>query len=171
MRTIIIATVSALFFAGVVAELHFRIWPDNTLALYVLCAISFLLVSLLNVRLAAPSSAPVGGRGKSSQKPARKRPARKPENNNRPSGGKTPAKTSVNTEGERETGSIKWFNRTKGFGFIVRPTGEEIFVHHRSIREGSDPTRRANLRDGQSVSYVVANHDKGLQAEDVVAES
>ena len=59
--------------------------------------------------------------------------------------------------------------KRQGFGFIIRDNGEEIFVHHRSIRN-SDDSRRANLRDGQKVSFVVADHDKGQQAEDVVGE-
>jgi cold shock protein len=66
----------------------------------------------------------------------------------------------------REHGTVKWFNVTKGFGFIVKDDEEEIFVHFRSIRgEG-----RRGLRDGQSVSFVVAQSDKGPQAEDVVGE-
>jgi CspA family cold shock protein len=65
--------------------------------------------------------------------------------------------------GKREEGQVKWFNVSKGFGFISRDTGEEIFVHFRSIRgEG-----RRSLRDGQRVSFVVADSDKGLQAEEV----
>jgi len=64
---------------------------------------------------------------------------------------------------DREEGEVKWFNVTKGFGFITRDNGEEIFVHFRSIRgEG-----RRSLRDGQRVSYVVSDSDKGPQAEDV----
>ena len=60
---------------------------------------------------------------------------------------------------------MKWFNVSKGFGFITRDSGEEIFVHFRSIRgEG-----RRSLRDGQRVSFVVADSDKGLQAEEVDA--
>ena len=67
---------------------------------------------------------------------------------------------------DREMGTVKWFNVSKGFGFIVREDGEEIFVHFRSIRgEG-----RRSLRDGQSVSFVVAQSDKGPQAEDVIGE-
>jgi CspA family cold shock protein len=65
----------------------------------------------------------------------------------------------------REDGTVKWFNASKGFGFIIRPGGEEIFVHHRSIR-GSG--RRA-LNDGQRVRYRVAATGKGPQAEDVEA--
>ena len=66
----------------------------------------------------------------------------------------------------REHGTVKWFNVSKGFGFIVKDDGEEIFVHFRSIRgEG-----RRGLRDGQAVSFVVAQSDKGPQAEDVVGD-
>ena len=63
----------------------------------------------------------------------------------------------------REQGQVKWFNVSKGFGFITKDDGEEIFVHFRSIRGGG----RRGLRDGQRVSFVVAQSDKGPQAEDV----
>ena len=67
--------------------------------------------------------------------------------------------------GKREEGEVKWLNVSKGFGFIVRENGEEIFVHFRSIR-GDDGERRS-LRDGQRVSFELAESDKGPQAEDV----
>ena len=80
-----------------------------------------------------------------------------------------PAKSTFPSESDdtdREIGTVKWFNVSKGFGFIVREDGEEIFVHFRSIRgEG-----RRSLRDGQSVSFVVTQSDKGPQAEDVIGE-
>jgi len=67
--------------------------------------------------------------------------------------------------GKRQHGTVKWFNVSKGFGFITRDDGEEIFVHFRSIRGGG----RRGLRDGQKVSFIVADSDKGPQAEDVEA--
>ena len=64
-----------------------------------------------------------------------------------------------------EEGTVKWFNVTKGYGFIIRGNGEEIFVHHRSVQgEG-----RGRLDDGTAVRFRVADTDKGPQAEDVQA--
>lgn len=64
---------------------------------------------------------------------------------------------------ERESGNVKWFNTNKGFGFITRDSGEDIFVHFRSIRGKG---HRA-LREGQRVDFIVSGGEKGLQAEDV----
>lgn len=65
--------------------------------------------------------------------------------------------------GNREQGTVKWFNSAKGFGFITRDDGDEIFVHFRSIRgEG-----RRSLQDGQRVAFHTASSKKGPQAEDV----
>lgn len=65
----------------------------------------------------------------------------------------------------RETGTVKWFNTSKGFGFISRDSGEDIFVHFRAIRgEG-----HRILIEGQRVEFSVVQRDKGLQAEDVIA--
>ncbi len=67
--------------------------------------------------------------------------------------------------GNRETGTVKWFNTSKGFGFISRDTGDDIFVHFRAIRgEG-----HRVLIEGQRVEFSVMQRDKGLQAEDVIA--
>ena len=74
--------------------------------------------------------------------------------------------TTHTSDANREQGQVKWFNVSKGFGFIVKDDGEEIFVHFRSIRgEG-----RRGLSDGQRVNFIVEQSDKGPQAEDVVAQ-
>jgi CspA family cold shock protein len=68
---------------------------------------------------------------------------------------------------DRETGTVKWFTTSKGFGFISRDSGDDIFVHFRAIRgEG-----HRVLVEGQRVEFSVMQRDKGLQAEDVIAAS
>jgi CspA family cold shock protein len=65
----------------------------------------------------------------------------------------------------REAGNVKWFNANKGFGFITRDNGDDVFVHFRSIRGDGHRV----LKDGQRVEFEVTVGDKGLQAEDVAA--
>ncbi len=64
---------------------------------------------------------------------------------------------------EREAGNVKWFSANKGFGFITRDSGDDVFVHFRSIRGDGHRV----LRDGQRVEFSVSEGEKGLQAEDV----
>jgi len=64
---------------------------------------------------------------------------------------------------ERETGKVKWFNDAKGYGFIERPNGGDVFVHFSSVRG----TGFKKLTEGQRVDYVVTQGDKGPQAQDV----
>ena len=63
----------------------------------------------------------------------------------------------------REQGVVKWFNDTKGFGFIQRHGGDDVFVHFRAIQ--GDGHR--SLRDGQRVEFSVVKGQKGFQAEEV----
>jgi CspA family cold shock protein len=62
-----------------------------------------------------------------------------------------------------EQGTVKWFNDAKGFGFIARQNGEDVFVHFSAIK--SDGFR--SLQEGQSVQFEVTKGPKGLQAENV----
>ena len=62
------------------------------------------------------------------------------------------------------TGTIKWFNEAKGFGFISQENGEaDVFVHYSAIQSSGFKT----LQEGQRVSYQVTTGAKGLQATDV----
>jgi CspA family cold shock protein len=62
-----------------------------------------------------------------------------------------------------ESGIVKWFNEEKGFGFIARESGDDVFVHFTAINmEG-----RRNLLEGQNVSFEVTAGEKGPQAENV----
>ena len=66
---------------------------------------------------------------------------------------------------EKEQGTVKWFNGSKGFGFIERDEGEDVFVHFSAIV--GDGFR--DLTEGQRVEFTVTQGEKGLQAQDVVA--
>lgn len=66
---------------------------------------------------------------------------------------------------ERVTGTVKWFNASKGFGFIERQGGPDVFVHFTAIQ--SDGYR--TLQEGQRVEFSIENGPKGLQAANVVA--
>jgi CspA family cold shock protein len=64
---------------------------------------------------------------------------------------------------ERHSGTVKWFNDAKGFGFIERGNGEDVFVHYRSISGEGFRT----LKQGSKVEFTISETEKGFQAEDV----
>jgi len=89
---------------------------------------------------------------------AQPKPARKP------AGTSAPSAAAAAAAAGREAGTVKWFNTSKGFGFISRDSGDDVFVHFRAIRgEG-----HRVLVEGQRVEFSIMMRDKGLQAEDVV---
>lgn len=63
----------------------------------------------------------------------------------------------------KEKGTVKWFNAAKGFGFIQRENGEDVFVHFSAINSSGYRT----LDEGAQVEFTVKRGPKGLQAEDV----
>jgi CspA family cold shock protein len=67
------------------------------------------------------------------------------------------------TMSERVTGSVKWFNGDKGYGFIAREGGNDVFVHFSAIRGQGF----RNLEEGQQVEFTIEQGPKGLQAADV----
>jgi CspA family cold shock protein len=64
----------------------------------------------------------------------------------------------------REQGVVKWFNASKGYGFIRRQSGEDVFVHFSAIQADGYKT----LNEGQTVEFEVKEGPKGLQADKVV---
>ena len=65
---------------------------------------------------------------------------------------------------DQVTGVVKWFNDEKGYGFIEREGGADVFVHYRAV----NGTGRRTLTEGQQVSFEVTQGQKGLQAENVI---
>jgi CspA family cold shock protein len=63
----------------------------------------------------------------------------------------------------REQGTVKWFNASKGYGFIQRQSGEDVFVHHSGIQAEGYRT----LQEGAAVEFEVTKGPKGLQATNV----
>ena len=74
-------------------------------------------------------------------------------------------RSEVAISGNQERGTVKWFNAAKGFGFITRENGEDVFVHFRSIQGKG----HRSLGEGQAVIFSVTEGDKGLQAVDVTS--
>ena len=64
---------------------------------------------------------------------------------------------------EKEKGKVKWFNNAKGYGFIERENGEDVFVHYTAITGDG----YKSLEEGQQVEFEVVDGDKGLQAQNV----
>ena len=153
MRTLVVALIVAVLVGAISTEVYFRLLDGSHLGLLVLIVMACVTSALASPRIAARSAA-------SGASPRREGLPDAGHDDQEPADSKR-------SDGSRETGTVKWFNRTKGFGFIVRENGEEIFVHHRSIR--SDGQQRTSLRDGERVSFEVVKRSKGWQAEDVAA--
>jgi cold shock protein len=64
----------------------------------------------------------------------------------------------------KEQGTVKWFNNEKGYGFISRNSGDDVFVHHSAIQGGGFKS----LNEGDTIEFEVAKGPKGLQAQNVV---
>ena len=151
MKTYFVAVVFAVLFAAIATQLYSTLFAPNYLALLALCFAAAAGTALATVRFTSRQQP---------AKAAERRPERrKPVRDRRPG----PPKGA-----KRESGTVKWFDRNKGFGFIVRANGDEIFVHHRSVRRVGN--ERAGLEDDQPVSFVAVERQRGWQAEDVAPE-
>lgn len=145
----------------------FVLGSPQGIAAYILSVILFGLAGFCTVALAAkpPSKINARANGNASASPKRA-PAKAAPRAPKPAA----QQPDYDDEGHDDTGpegneegTVKWFNVKKGFGFIVRDSGDEIFVHFRAIRGQG----RRVLRQGQLVRFDVVEADKGLQADNV----
>lgn len=164
MKTLLPALVFAALFAAVATQTYVLLFDGKQLVLHGLCFVAAFLTGLATVRFAR--SAPVGAGSASAGADSAAAPI--VEEQRRPSRARRSRSKSRQPAGsaaERETGTVKWFDANKGYGFVVRASGEEIFVHHRAIRHGDG----GKLTDGQAVRFVAVERSRGWQAEDVEA--
>ena len=68
---------------------------------------------------------------------------------------------------DKVTGTVKWFDESKGFGFLQQASGADVFAHYSAIQTDGDGFR--TLQEGQTVEFNVTQGQKGLQAENIVA--
>ena len=135
-----VAIVAALA-AAVVTEISSRLLPGNYLGLLALVFVACFVTGVAASRAVARGA-----------------PARERKRRPRP-------RARQEVKGEREGGVVKWFDPTKGFGFIIRDAGGDVFVHRRSIR--SDGTGDRELREGARVTFVAVERSRGWRAEEV----
>lgn len=148
---LLVSLISIPFVYLLITQINTLGTPGMLIATVLIVYIASAASAWLSVRIAQAS-------GKNARKANRPAP-RAREKASRPPEAVVPA------DGPREAGQVKWFNASKGFGFITRDTGEDIFVHFRSIRGDGHRV----LKDGQRVEFSVSMGDKGLQADDVAA--
>ncbi|MDX1633423.1 MAG: cold shock domain-containing protein [Marinobacter sp.] len=135
----------------------FILGSPQGIAAYILSFVVFGLVGFFTVAL-APRSEPRGPSPEPRQIRQPKRQARQAQQQD-----DEEDDFDESTPEGAEEGTVKWFNVKKGFGFIVRESGDEVFVHFRAIRGRG----RRVLRQGQLVRFDVVEADKGLQADNV----
>lgn len=132
---------------------QFVLGSAQGIAAYIITFIVFAVVGVLTV---------VINERKSASRPARSQGQERAPARNQNNDSDNDDDEDYGPEGEEE-GTVKWFNVKKGFGFIVREGGDEVFVHFRAIRGRG----RRVLRQGQTVRFDVVEASKGLQADNV----
>ena len=161
LSAIAIAALAAAF----VTEISHRVLPGNYVGLLVLTFLACLVTGLAVAR--------VGRREEPARRPRRERrprARREPREEREPrrereTRGQRETRGEREPLGERESGVVKWFDPTKGFGFIIRDVGGDVFVHRRSIRDDGSGDRE--LREGARVTFVAVERSRGWRAEEV----
>ena len=154
MRTYTLVVASALLLAALTVGLSSKL-PGGNFTLLLIVFLALVVNGLFSARLAGHGAK----RGRAQSKRRRSKGGPKAPRTH------TEVADERSEDSQREEGTIKWFDETKGFGFIIRDAGGEIFVHKRSVKAANG--ERPQLPDGCRVSFQVAENEKGPYAKSV----